>query len=258
MRVPQSIRRVLDPLVGWIRVPVLKGVNRGQWWTIVSAGGYATGRRARVEMELLRDLLEPGDTCWDVGAHHGAMTLLASARVGTAGRVHAFEPSGRNRHVLAAHVRWNRCANVTVHPCALGAADGEARLGGDGTSSAYRLGRGSEVVTVRAGTSLVAAGESAPPTFAKIDVEGAGGEAVAGLVAALAPQARLFIEIHTLEEDARCVPVLRQNCFSLHESRGLLAARTGDPSVPHWCLFAVGPGWPHQARDFARVEAAGF
>ena len=75
MRVPAAVRQVTDPVLGRLRVPVLSGVNRGRWWSLVSAGsGYGTGRRASGQMSLLCGLLHPGDVMWDVGAHHGFVT----------------------------------------------------------------------------------------------------------------------------------------------------------------------------------------
>lgn len=80
------------------------------------------------EVAFVGELLQPGMTVLDVGAHHGLYTLLASKRVGSQGRVIAFEPSPRERKRLARHVWLNRCKNVDVQPCALGDWHGEADL----------------------------------------------------------------------------------------------------------------------------------
>jgi FkbM family methyltransferase len=73
-------------------------------------------------------LLQPGMTVLDIGAHHGLYTLLASKKVGRAGRVIAFEPSSRERKRLRRHLRVNACGNVEVEPYALGESSGEANL----------------------------------------------------------------------------------------------------------------------------------
>ena len=260
MRVPAAVRQLTDPMLGRLRVPVLSGVNRGRWWSLVSAGsGYGTGRRASGQMSLLCALLRRGDVMWDVGAHHGFVTLCAARAVGAVGAVHAFEPSARNRAVLARHVRWNRLGNVHVHPFALAAADGTASFGGGGSSKTYALGAGDEQVVVRSGASLVAAGVSAPPTFLKLDVEGAEGDALAGLLAVLPRSARLRVAMHGREADRRCTALLEGAGFLTLPSRALARSRAGDWNADP-DLFCSGPDQPaaERARDLALLQARGF
>jgi FkbM family methyltransferase len=262
MRVPHAVRRVTDPLLGRLRVPVLSGVNRGRWWSITSAGsGYASGRRAGPQMELLMALLRPGDVVWDVGAHHGFVTLAAARRVGPAGVVHAFEPSARNRRALRRHVRWNTeragGENVVVHPFALGDHDGEACFGGSGTSKMYALGGGAETVAVRRADTLVARGVCPPPTFVKLDVEGGEADAISGALSVLSPSARLLIAVHGAEVGARCTALLRDAGFTLVASRALEQCRRGpwhaDPD-----FFAIGPESETREADLELLRTAGF
>jgi FkbM family methyltransferase len=67
-------------------------------------------------------------TVLDLGAHHGLYTLLASKRVGSRGKVIAFEPSPRERRALLLHLILNRCGNVKVEGLAVGNEDTEADL----------------------------------------------------------------------------------------------------------------------------------
>jgi FkbM family methyltransferase len=95
----------------------------GAWWI---------ARRGRVDERLLEGnfeiseigfvekFLRTGMTVLDIGAHHGLYTLLASKRVGQAGKVFAFEPSPRERRLLEQHLRLNFCSNVRVQSVALG------------------------------------------------------------------------------------------------------------------------------------------
>jgi len=201
--------------------------------------------------------MHPGDVVWDVGAHHGYVTLCASRVVGTTGSVHAFEPSAENRETLRCHVRWNHLANVEVHPFALSNFDGESRFGGSGTSKMFSLGGGSEVVQVRSAQTLVNAGVCPPPTFVKIDVEGAEPETVAGILRVLPPDARLVIAIHGRESDQRCTALLEEAGFRLVSSRGLEHCRRGtwrgDPD-----LFCIGPAATSVDRDLAYLQTSGF
>jgi FkbM family methyltransferase len=258
MRVPGFVRQVTDPLLGPLRVPVMSGVNRGRWWSLISAGsGYASGRRAGPQMTLLSSLIQPGDVMWDVGAHHGYVTLFAAGRVGAGGAVHAFEPSVSNRALLQRHVRWNGLRNAMVHPFALSDHDGESSFGGTGTSKMYALGAGPEKVLVRSAASLVAAGVCPAPTFLKIDVEGAEAGTVAGVLPVLPRTARLLIAMHDREVDARCSEMLAAAGFELVPSRALERSRAGDwVSDPD--LFCIGPDHAGRERDLGLLRAAGF
>ncbi len=261
MRVPRFVRQLTDPLLGPLRVPVLSGVNRGRWWSLISAGsGYASGRRAAPQMELLASLIRPGDVVWDVGAHHGYVTLFAARRVsanGTRGAVHAFEPSAKNRNQLQRHVHWNGLGNLTVHPFALSDHDGESSFGGTGTSKMYALGAGPERVSVRSAATLVAQGVCEAPTFMKIDVEGAEAGTVAGALPVLPRTARLLIAMHNREVVAQSSALLRDAGFELVPSRGLARSRAGDwVSDPD--LFCIGPDHPDRERDLALLRAADF
>jgi FkbM family methyltransferase len=119
------VRRIVRSMPLPLRLPF------GAWWLAEHSAldreliydGFETAEAA-----FVAKFLRPGMTVLDVGAHHGLYTLLASKCVGRDGRVIAFEPSPRERRRLRRHLRWNRCGNVEVQPCALGDRAGEADL----------------------------------------------------------------------------------------------------------------------------------
>ena len=244
MRFPRFVRRIFDPVTERIPVPVLGGLNRGRLWSLASSGsGYASGRRADPQMRLLASLIAEGDVFWDVGAHHGYVALMASARVGPGGRVHAFEPGARNAEVLRRHLRWNRIGNVTVETRALGAANGEADFGGGDTSKMHALGGGDERVEVRTARSLIGDGEAAAPDVVKIDVEGGEADVLEGALDALPDTVRLVIAIHSAAADQACVSLLEKHGFSVLATGELQRARmSGGPWAGDPDLLAVGPG----------------
>jgi len=121
--------------VWWTQVfphtPLPIRLEDGRWWLLrndVCGQEVLLGRFEQAEFGFVQSYLRPGMTVLDIGAHHGFYTLLASRKVGPAGRVIAFEPSPRERKLLGWNLRINRCRNVTVEPYALAAADGTATL----------------------------------------------------------------------------------------------------------------------------------
>lgn len=208
-------------------------------------------------MRLLAALLRRGEVVWDIGAHHGFVTLCASRNVGPEGAVHAFEPSASNRAALRRHVRWNRLSNVSLHPFALSNFDGECCFGTTATSRMSTLGCAGEEVLVRRGATLTREGVSPPPTFLKIDVEGAEADAITGVLPILPRNARMLVAMHNREQDVRCMELLDAAGFELVPSRALAACRSGrwraDPD-----LFCIGPDSDTRDSDIGLLRAAGF
>src|SRR5204863_4628396 len=64
---------------------------------------------------FLTGFLKPGMVFWDIGAHIGEYSVIASKCVGTAGRVHALEPRPDVYEFLERNVVANGLSNVTIH-----------------------------------------------------------------------------------------------------------------------------------------------
>ncbi len=69
--------------------------------------------------------LRDGMTVIDAGAHVGIYSMIASARVGDAGRVVAIEASPTTVRLLQRHLDINACPNVDVIHAAVGEKEGE-------------------------------------------------------------------------------------------------------------------------------------
>lgn len=104
------------------------------WWSYVPLGfcadrsfgeywGDDTG-----ELRFLWQFLRPGDSFFDIGAHHGVFSVIAAKRLAGEGRVAAFEPSPREQRRIELHVRLNGLSNVTVEPYAIGSKNGREEL----------------------------------------------------------------------------------------------------------------------------------
>ena len=87
---------------------------------------YWTGTHEPWVQETLGRLVGVGAKFWDVGAHVGFFTLLASRLVGPSGEVHAFEPVYATRARLQRTISLNLCRNVQVHEMAIAAESGLA------------------------------------------------------------------------------------------------------------------------------------
>jgi FkbM family methyltransferase len=73
-------------------------------------------------------LVQPGDFVLDIGANVGQYTQLFSERVGTGGRVFAFEPIVENYEVLERVARKTCLPNVELFRAAVGPTDGRIDL----------------------------------------------------------------------------------------------------------------------------------
>jgi len=90
---------------------------------------YFLGRYYDLDIQLLLDVvLQPGDTCIDIGANVGNMTLHAAYRVGPKGRVISFEPNPQCYQRICQVIAENHLAHVSVHNIALGEEPGRVTL----------------------------------------------------------------------------------------------------------------------------------
>jgi FkbM family methyltransferase len=136
---------------------------------------YWTGVHERPVQDALAALLRPGMTFWDVGAHIGFFSLIASRLVTETGHVEAFEPFPANQLRLTNSIELNGVTNISVHAVALAEVTGTASF----HSSPSSL-MGSLLPNER-GTSIQVHCVSAddanrsirPPDVIKIDAEGA-------------------------------------------------------------------------------------
>ena len=95
-------------------VPILQGRLRGKRW-IVGSGNHGCwlGSYEYEKRRAFEQTISAGNIVFDVGAHVGFYTLLASTLVGPTGRVVAFEPAPRNLRYLKEHLRLNRFGRFT-------------------------------------------------------------------------------------------------------------------------------------------------
>lgn len=202
-----------------MRLPILGGALRGNWWLPMSGGKLLRifgGTYEPEQTALFRAHLKPGDTLLDVGAHVGYYTLLSAVLVGEKGRVFAFEPNPRNHSFLQRHMALNGCDNVHIEQAAVSDANGVARFEfGTGTGTGHLADNGTvEVRTVRLDDFCTA--RSIAPDAIKIDVEGAELAVLNGAEATIvAHHPVIFLSTHGPQVHRACIDWLRARGYTL-------------------------------------------
>ena len=109
----------------WIRVP--EGLGSGLWMYVDPRFelGYTNGDHEPWIQDLLKSELRPGDCFYDVGAHTGFFSMIATRFVGPLGRVFAFEPDPDNAAGLRANIARNEFTQITVFEAAVWSSPGQ-------------------------------------------------------------------------------------------------------------------------------------
>jgi FkbM family methyltransferase len=233
--------RVMRPLVNRLlpdaltTVTVRQGRNRGLRIPIYprSEKYYWTGTYEAELQEALWSLLDTGGVFWDVGAHVGFFSGLASRRVGATGWVVAIEPFPDNLARLESVLALNDLANVDVRSHAVLAHAGAAEYlpapaSSMGSVAAVPTGHGIPVSVQSLDTLL----EQLPaPGVVKIDVEGAELDVLRGGARLAARTSAMFVvEFTTAAMVAEARELLPQHAFeALSERHWLLRPRSRFP-----------------------------
>lgn len=148
-----------------------------------------------LEMRFVRDeLLTPGSTVLECGAHHGHDTIVLSRWVGPTGRVFAFEPLAENADVIRKNLELNGITNAEVITAAVGASTGSVAMASNGNSHVVGDGAGGVALT---SIDAFCAERGVVPDLIKIDVEGFEWEVLKGARETIARHhPMLQIEVH--------------------------------------------------------------
>jgi len=212
----RTIRLPLRLLKRGTVMRILTGPLRGRRWVSGTAThGCWAGTYERKTQRVFEEIVRPGDVVYDVGANAGFFTLLASKLAGPSGRVYAFEPLPRNIAVLREHVRLNGAANVEVLPLAVSDRAGTAYFAAaDHPAMGGLSDRGA--LEVETTTLDALRGTIAPPSFIKMDIEGAEHAALTGAIEVLcAAKPVILLSAHGLVQHDRCTELLRGLGYAL-------------------------------------------
>jgi FkbM family methyltransferase len=210
------VRFPLKIIPGTAVLPILQGPLRGARWVVGSGThGCWLGSYELPKAELFAGTIQEGMNVFDIGAHAGYYSLIASRAVGKAGRVVAFEPLERNLQHLRRHVALDNASNVSILNAAVTNQLGVARFDPGKGSFLGKLAREGplEVRTV-ALDDLVAAGSVSSPDVMKLDIEGEESNALLGATSLLRDtRPTIFLATHGTDVHDACLSILRREGY---------------------------------------------
>jgi FkbM family methyltransferase len=141
-------------------------------------------------------LIDSGDVVLDIGANIGYHSVVMSRLVGSQGVVYAFEPQELIYRFLCANTVLNNSLNVVPTRAAVGNANGFLSLSpidysvANLNSGCQRISSGGEKVSV---ITLDSFEFDRPPSFVKIDAQGAEPHIISGALSLLSSKYRPII-----------------------------------------------------------------
>jgi FkbM family methyltransferase len=211
-------------------VPILQGPLRGKRWIVGSStNGCWLGSYEYRKQRALSAKVRRGFVVYDLGAHVGFYSLLASTLVGSEGRVFSFEPAPNNLKILKRHLTLNHVHNCTIFEAAVGSQSGTAAFDlGPGSSEGSLKTQGqagaAATLTVRVCVldELAAAGQIMPPDVIKCDIEGGEYDALRGASRLLQDhRPAIFLATHNPQVHDQCCALLRGFRYQLTSLDGL-------------------------------------
>lgn len=174
MFVSKIVRAPLQFMPESLALPILSGPVRGMRWLVDSSVLRCwLGLYERDRLDQVKAMMGEGSVFYDVGAQAGYHSMHASRWVSDGGQVYAFEPLPLNFRNLAQHVELNNLRNVKALQCAVSDGEGQMHFDpGPGRMAGHLSASGPLVVKVVSIDRFVEEGHR-PPSFMKIDVEGA-------------------------------------------------------------------------------------
>lgn len=213
------------------QVFILQGRLRGRRWIKGSGvNGYWLGTYELEKQRFFEKIVKRGDIVFDVGAHVGFYTLLASELVGKTGKVFAFEPLPRNINYLKKHININKCKNITIIENALSNKSGNSFFKINSSSSTGQI-TNKEGLKIISATidNLVFKNKLPVPHSLKIDVEGAELSVLRGAINTLKKYyPAIFLSTHSSEINKHCRNLLSGLGYNLKSISGNSIEKTNE------------------------------
>ena len=160
-----------------VRIRSAYGEGLYFWLDKYTDNGFVLGFYEEELTELLSQNVKRDTVFYDLGAHWGYFSILASKFVGIKGKVYAFEPMPQNFQRLEQNIRINNVKNIATLNLAVSDENRTIKFSNSSDTFANTyINAGSEDFIEVKSISLdqfVLEKSVSPPHFIKIDVEGA-------------------------------------------------------------------------------------
>lgn len=179
------------------------------------------GEWSEGEIALFGQLVEAGDIVVEVGSNIGSHTVPLARRLGSSGRLYAFEPQRIIYQNLCANIALNSLTNVEAYQVALGETDGQILIPDinytvDGNYGAVNLEQFKQGQPVRLAT-LDQALNLPRLKLLKVDVEGMEAAMVRGARATIAKHLPyLYVENDRVEKSAELIELIQSFGYRLY------------------------------------------
>lgn len=185
-------------------------VDTRSWEALIYIQGYPVEPQ---EMSVMRRFVGPGDVFLDIGSNFGLYSMMASERIGSQGKLFAFEANPHTYQYLRQSAIANRLIwlpNYKWENLAISDGDGELEfafnhdnLGSGHIRNAADSPDTHEIVVVKATSIDNYLSGGIKVDFAKIDVEGHELPVLKGMIETIArsPSIRIMLEYYTYTDD---------------------------------------------------------
>lgn len=214
------LRIILKFIPRNVVVPILQGTLKGKKWIKGSGvNGYWLGSYELTQQRIFTRIIKNGDIVFDVGAHVGFYTLLASQCVGDNGHVFAFEPLPANIAFLKKHILINQLHNIIVVEAAVGDNVGAVRFDVNKDNAQGRIApQGDICVNAVTLDYMLYQKHIIPPHIVKIDVEGEEYRVLRGgkeIIKQYKP--RILLSTHGEEAKQSCLAFLKGCAYAVEQ-----------------------------------------
>lgn len=154
-------------------VTIKSGPLKGKKWIWSSGGKFVSGEQEPYKTEAILENFKRGEVFFDIGAHIGYFSAIASMLNNGEGKVYAFEPRPMNAAFFRKHMKKNNFKDVVLFEAAVGDADKDVMFDSSKGSATGRVADNGDLKVSQVSiTRMVKDGTLPVPTFIKIDVEG--------------------------------------------------------------------------------------